>query len=213
MAIQSAAAILVVLYFNIESVREASAWIGESKTKSGLLGAFVAGFIAGGCVPELAKWATGKLKSWGRKDWGRLVWAGFVYGIVGILVDILYRLQAIWFGHGNDLGTVAIKVAVDMTAFTLLISFPVAASLFAWWREGFRMSFWREAFSWRFYRDEILSKVPLGWSFWIPILALTYALPLPLQFPFAMLAEAAWSVLFVFMILGGSEERAGSGGP
>lgn len=200
MLIQAAAIALVVLYFNSESVRTWSEWIAATKVKSGLLGAFIAGGIAGGFIPELAKLATGRVKKFDQKHTIGVLWAAFVYGLVGITVDLLYKAQAVWFGTGNDVGTLAIKVFVDMTAFTMLVSFPLAASLFAWWREGFKWSFWKGAFTWNFYKTEIASKLPIGWAFWIPILTCTYALPLNLQFPFAILAEAAWSVLFVFMM-------------
>ncbi|MBW7929038.1 MAG: hypothetical protein H3C58_13330, partial [Fimbriimonadaceae bacterium] len=41
------------------------------------------------------------------------------------------------------------------------------------------------------------------WAFWIPILICVYSLPANLQFVFALLAEAAWSILFVFIATNG----------
>lgn len=160
--------------------------------------AFLAGAMAGGAIAEGAKLLTKRAKF----DFGRTVWVGVVYGIIGMLVDILYQCQAQWFGHGNDIFTLSRKMAFDMFIFTPFLSFPLATSLIGWWKDGFTTTFWQRALTWKYYRSEVVPTMPLGWVYWIPVVLLTYALPLPVQFPFAILAEAAWCVMFVFMIAG-----------
>ncbi|MBL8059575.1 MAG: hypothetical protein JNK63_02535 [Chthonomonas sp.] len=196
--IQVAAAFLVWAYHNLANVQDLARAIGESKTKGGLPAAFLAGFIAGAVVAEAAKLVTKRATFNGV----RLLWVGFVYGVVGILIDLLYRFQAHWFGHGTDIGTLTTKMLVDMLIFSPFLSFPFASAMFGWWKAGFKSSFWKRALTWAYYRDEVLPTLPLGWAFWVPMVYLTYSLPLALQFPFSMLAEAAWCVLFVFMVAG-----------
>ena len=196
--IQVAAGFLVWAYYNVLPIQDWARWVGVAKSAGGLPAAFGAGFVAGGIVAEMAKLVTGRA----RFDLGRSLWVGIVYGVIGILVDLLYGLQAQMFGHGTDLGTLTMKMSFDMLVFTPFLSFPLAGALFAWRKSGYRMSFWRVALRWSFYRDEIAPTMPLGWAYWVPMVYLTYALPLALQFPFSMLAEAAWSVLFVFMVAG-----------
>ncbi len=193
---------LVVFYFQTEAVRQFAHTIGEAKVRGGLPFAFVAGAIAGGLIPEIAKLVTGKLRRYDRHLVGKALWAGVVYGIVGIQVSLLYDAQALWFGTSTDLGTLTLKTVVDMLTFTPFISIPTAAALFSWWKHDFDWSYWRTMLSWSFYKKEVLTAIPLCWAYWIPILYCTYALPTDLQFPFAILAESAWSVLFVFLVVG-----------
>ena len=162
------------------------------------MAAFAAGFVAGAVVAEAAKLITKRATF----DHGRVLWVGFVYGVVGILIDLLYHYQAEWFGHGTDPQTLTMKMLVDMLIFSPFISFPFATAMFGWWKAGFKASFWKRALTWAFYRDGVAPTLPLGWAFWVPVVLLAYSLPLPLQFPFSMLAEAAWCVLFVFMVAG-----------
>jgi len=208
--IQAAAALLVFAYFRSDGVRAWADGVGALKLASGLSGAFVAGFLAGGLLPEIAKAVTGRLRSFSRAELVRATWTGVVYGLVAICVDLLYVGQAVWFGHGRDAATLTMKTAVDMLIFSPFVSIPLATYLLGWWQSGFRARFWRRAFTFRFYREEVLGAMPLCWAYWVPILLLTYALPLPIQFPFAILAESAWSIVFVFFVVdrGGAPEVA-----
>ncbi|MBX3096756.1 MAG: hypothetical protein KF812_07835 [Fimbriimonadaceae bacterium] len=199
--IQTAAATLIFAYFNNDSVRTVAAQIGAFKVQSGLLGAFVAGLIGGGIVPEIARVFTGKTKRLDAENLIRIGSTAFTYGVVGIQVDLLYNYQAVWFGQGNDAVTLLQKTAVDMLLFSPLLSIPTATYLLGWWQSSFSRRYWAKALTWKFFRDECLGAMPLCWSYWIPILLLTYALPLPLQFPFAILAESAWSIVFVLLVV------------
>lgn len=198
--IQSVGAILVASYFLSEAVRVFAQQIAEVKQAGGVPFAFLAGYVAGGLLPEIAKFITGRRHRYSRTHVVRVLWTGFVYGLIGILIFFLYDLQGKWFGNGNDLVTLTLKTAVDMGIFTPLVSVPMAAALFAWWKAGFDWEFWKRVFTLKFYQEEVVSKLPLCWAYWTPFLYLTYALPIDLQFPFAIVAESAWSILFVFMV-------------
>lgn len=195
--LQVSAVLVVVWYFRSPGLQAFARQVGQWKTAGGLPFAFLAGAIAGGAMPVLALIATRKFTG----DWGRAVWSGLVYGIIGIFVDLLYLLLGQWIGRGNEYPVVATKVAIDMFVFSPFLSIPTAAFLFAWWREKLRGSYFKDALSRRFYVDEVLKALPLTWAFWIPMLCCIYVLPVPIQFPFAMLIEAAWSVLFVTLKL------------
>jgi hypothetical protein len=49
------------------------------------------------------------------------------------------------------------------------------------------------------YRDRVFPALIPCWVFWIPVLFCVYAFPPNLQLPFAFLAEAAWSMIVVFV--------------
>jgi hypothetical protein len=204
--IQVFAAVLVVLYYQNEGMRQGAKALENVKVAGGLPFAFLSGAVAGGLIPELAKLITGRLK---KLDTGWLRDTAFnalVYGLIGMLVDVFYKQQAIWFGNGNDATTLFLKTIVDMIPFTMFLSIPFAISLFEWRKLGFQglVGGYRHGF----YRHKVIPALIPCWAFWVPILICCYALPLNLQFPFAMLAEAAWSIMFVFIATGRGADGA-----
>lgn len=198
-AIQAVAVALVVLYYQNEALRQACETLVHWKLAGGFGFTILAGFIAGGVIPEIAKIATGQVKRFDSNWLRAAIFTGFVYAIIGIEVDLLYRAQSKVFGDSIDLGTLSIKTAVDMFLFSPFLSIPTAVSLFEWRRHRFKFKALASEWSWTFYKNKIIPALIPCWAFWIPILYCTYAMPPNLQFSFAMLAEAAWSILFVFV--------------
>lgn len=204
--IQVVAAALVVAYYQSPALRaiaeEPAAW----KARYGFLFSFVGGFVAGGLVAELAKAATGRIERFDRAWLGLTVFVGTAYGLTGIQVDLLFLVQAKIFGHGTDWQTLLCKMVADMGIFAPFISMPFMISLFEWRAGHYSLrnlvQVWRSGF----YRTKVLPTLIPCWSFWIPMVLCTYSLPLKLQLPFALLGEAAWSVLFVFIALDVVEE-------
>jgi hypothetical protein len=200
LVIQAVAVVIIVAYFNHQGVREWTEGIQDAKVRGGYPFAFVVGMIAGGVFPELARLLSGKVRRYDRAHLIHVLWSGFVFGIVGLEVDAFYQLLAFWFGGGTDVRTLMTKVTLDMGLFSPLLCIPTATLLVGWWQAGFGGAYWRRAFTLDYFKKEVWNVMPMCWSYWIPILICCYALPLNLQFPFAMLAESAWSVVFVFFV-------------
>jgi hypothetical protein len=197
--IQVAAVTLAVAYQLNAGLRDGLAAVADFKVRGGLLFAFGAGAMAGGLIPEIAKAVTHRTKQFDRAWLGSALFNAFVYGLVGVEVVVFYSLQTAWFGPGNSLGTLAIKTAVDMFLFSPTLSIPTAVAAYAWRSSGFawpRLS-WRTFLE--FYAEKIVPPLILCWVFWIPVLFCVYSLAPDLQFPFSTLAEAAWSMVFVFV--------------
>ena len=155
---------------------------------------------AGGAVPELAKFLLRRIPRFDRPWLASSAYNALVYGVVGVQIDLFYQLQAIVFGAGNEPATLIVKTAVDMGLFTTVLSIPTAVLLYTWKRRDFRFDGWRSAFTRRFYATQIWPTLIPCWAFWIPVLFCVYAMPSNLQFCFAVLAEAAWSMVFVFLV-------------
>lgn len=198
--IQGAAAALVISYFNSEAVRNVARSIAEFKAGQGLGFVFLTGVVAGSVIPEIVKFVVRMKPDPNSRRLVGFLWPAVVYGLLAVLVDLLYRLQALMFGAEATPVVVASKILVDMLVFTTLVSMPFCVGLLTWWRRGFARSFWREAFTKRFYATEIVASLPLCWSYWLPTLVMVYSLPLDLQFPFAMLMQSAFSILLVFFV-------------
>jgi len=159
--------------------------------------AFAAGFIAGGVVPEIAKAATRRLRKIDRKWLNQTLFNGLVYGIVAVQVDLFYQLQNFLFGGGRNVATLIIETAVDMFIFAPLLSIPTAVAMFEW--RSRRWAGVGRLFRWEGYVAKVVPALIPAWAFWIPMLFCVYAMPPDLQFCLAILAEAAWSILFVFI--------------
>lgn len=196
-AIQLVALGLVFLYFTNPGFHAAMRSLAQFKTDSGILFVFLTGCIAGGVLPEAAKLIAGKLRKFDRAWMGQMLFNSLVYGIVGVEIDLFYRFQAFLFGTGTDALTLAIKTAFDMFVFAPLVAIPTAVGMFEW-----RARKWagvRRLLTVEGYIEKVLPAQIPAWAFFIPILFCVYSMPSDLQFCLAMLAEAAWSILFVFI--------------
>jgi len=196
--IQLSAVALLASYFRLPAFQAWCDDIGELKRAGGLVAAFFAGALAGGVVPEIAKFLSAKLRRLDRKWLLAMLYVAAVYGVIGVTIDLLYSGLADIFGHDNGFWTVVKKVAIDMLLYSPFFSIPFATALFRYQRLGYRWNALRTELRDAFYVRHVTPGLILCWSFWIPILVLTYSLPTSIQFPFAMLAESAWSVVFVF---------------
>lgn len=199
LVVQVLAIALVFAYYRSEAMQSVAHTLSVWKKEGGLVAAFVAGYFAGGCLPEVAKALAGRLRKLDRAWLGKAAFTGFVYGIIGIEVDVFYRLQAVIFGDGTDLGTLAIKTGVDMALFATLIAIPTTVFLFDWRRAGFSLRALSRELRAVWYRDRVLPALIPNWAFWTPVLFCVYAMPTDLQFVFAVVMEAAWSLVFVFI--------------
>ena len=197
--IQAVALAIVIVYYQSFAIRSSFAGIASAKVRYGLPFAFAIGFAAGGVIPEIAKLLTGKVNRANSAWIAHSSFNGFVYGVIGILVDIFYRLQADLFGATPNLTVVLLKTTVDMLVFSPLLSIPLATFLLAWRRHKFKSGLVFQAGFSNFYKQEVLAGLIPCWAFWTPVLLCTYSLPVNLQLVFAMLAEAAWSIVFVFI--------------
>ncbi len=197
LAIQAASVAIVLIYYRFTPLQDALASLSEWKVAGGLAFAAIGGAVAGGLIPEVAKLATGRLRNLGRKWQADTAFNAFVYAVVGVEVDLFYQAQARWFGNGVDFSTLATKVLVDMSFFATVVSIPTAVLLFDWRKLGAREL--RTRLTSTYYRDKIVPSLVPCWAFWFPVCFSVYAMPVNLQYCLSILAEAAWSILFVFI--------------
>jgi hypothetical protein len=199
LAIQLAMFGLVASYYNLEAVRNIAEVVAQWKVAGGLLFSFIVGAFAGGLIPECAKLLTGRLRSLNAKWAKDSMFNALVYGVVGAQVDLFYRLQSFMWGDSTAIPMLLWKTFIDMAFFSTLVSMPTAVLLFEWRKAGFKISQTiRQPFG-EFYLQKVVPTVLPAWAFWTPVLLGVYAMPLNLQLPLSMLAEAAWSIVFVFI--------------
>jgi len=197
--IQSAAVALGLAYRFSDVVRSACVVLAHWKTAGGLPFAAITSAVAGGLLPEIAKGLVGRGPVGDRaRVWRDLIFNGSFFAVNGVLVDGMYRTLARVVGNDARVSTIAAKVAFDQFAFTPIVM-TVATVLFLLRERGWSWGRTRPALRRGFVATRVMPLLVPCWCFWIPIVAIVYALPGPLQFLMFAFALAAWSLIMVFI--------------
>jgi hypothetical protein len=196
--IQASAALVAIAYWASGPFRAAAAQAAAWKTSGGLLAAAALTAVAGGILPEVAKLVADRGKSSLRGRGGEIAFNMAFFALDGLVIDPLYRGEAVLFGRDTLIHTVVEKVAFDQFVFTPLWSTAIVL-LFLWRQRGYSLAATRPALRRGFYRTRVLPLLVPNWLFWIPMVSIIYALPVPLQFLLFVPALAAWSLIMVFI--------------
>src|SRR3982750_2634669 len=94
--IQSAAVLLVVAYHVSQTVRDGCAAGAAWKAAGGLAFAAATGAIAGGVLPEIAKWLVDRRARDGRA--GAMLFNIAFFAVNGVVIDRFYSFEARLFG-------------------------------------------------------------------------------------------------------------------
>jgi hypothetical protein len=196
--IQASAALVAIAYHASAPFREACALAAAWKAAGGLPVAAGLTAAAGGILPELAKLLADRGRSTLRGRGGEILFNTAFFALDGVVIDLLYRGEATLFGREALLRTVVEKVAFDQFVFSPLWSVAIVV-LFLWRQRGYSVAATRLALRGGLYRARVLPLVVPNWLFWIPMVSIIYALPVPLQFLLFVPALGAWSLIMVFI--------------
>ena len=197
--IQGVAVGLVVGYYNSASIRSACASLADLKAAGGLPFAALSAAVAGALMPEVARLLADRRRGALRARLPRIAFNLGFFAFNGVVIDGFYRLAARLFGDGTDARTILVKAAFDQFVFNP-VWLPLIVALYLWRQNAFRLgATWRLIRGGGFYRSRVLPLMLPSWCFWIPMVVVIYALPVPLQFLLFVLALAAWSLIMVFI--------------
>ena len=197
--IQMAMVAIVLTYYFWQPTRDWLARLAEFKRQGGYLFSLVSGMLAGGLLPELLTVAVFQRWRIRRENVSSLVFGICFWGFMGMVVDAIYRVQAVMFGVQVDFATVLKKTLVDQFIITPLITIPLTVVIFEWKHQGYCFDGLFRVFSRRFYKQKILPAIISGLGFWLPIVILIYCLPPLLQFPMFTLALTLWVMIFTWI--------------
>lgn len=146
-------------------------------------------------VPEIAKKIT---KSESKPlTWKDLVLRMTYFALVGLSVDYLYQLMGHYYGQGPHFDVIAKKFLTDMFVYSPLVSMPLGALTFLYQDSDFS---WRRTVQ-ALREGEFLKRMmPLlvtCWMYFGPVTIAMYSLPVELNYPVAMAANAAWGIIVV----------------
>ena len=197
--LQSLLLVFFSLYIAHEGTRRFLGDVAHVKQEAGYAFSFFSYAVAGGVLPELLRIAFFQSGKTTRRNLWLLLTAAPFWGGMGMLIDLLYRLQAVWFGNGHDWLTLLCKVSVDQFLFSPFLSAPLIVGWFLLRDEGFRPSAFRKIFCAEFVCEKVFPVAVAGWCVWIPGVLLVYFMPPLLQIPVAVFIQVFWVLLFTTM--------------
>jgi hypothetical protein len=173
--------------------------LAHYKEQHGLTFVVIAAILAGAILPELfviGFFQGGRVH---RQNFRNLAFTVPTWAVDGILVDLMYRWNAIWFGDVATVQVVLAKILVDQLGYNPFIAAPCEVLVYEWKNEGFSWASVRRALTWDHYREKIVPTLLATWAVWAPLMAIIYALPFPLQFPLFSIALSFWVLLLTYM--------------
>lgn len=198
LVLQFFAGMILVVYFLVPSTRMYFDFLGQLKHQYGYFYSCVATALFGGVIPFVYLLLSGKL-SLVRSRAAAGLFYGVFWGLKGMEVDLFYRFQSTWFGSGNDLATLATKVAVDQFIYSALWAAPTITLSYLWMESGFDLKVWWRKLDAKFVVQKLPTVIISNWLVWIPAVSVIYAMPIELQIPLFNLVLCFWVLLLAVL--------------
>ena len=197
LVLQALALALLLGYYRWAPAHEWLERLLRLKLAWGVAYSFLAGALFAGLLPRLVlRW----MGQGGRRFAVEVAFACVFWGWRSVEVDLMYRLQAHWFGATADWPTVLAKTAFDQLLYSPLWAVPEIALAFEWKDAGFS---WRATRA-RLDRDFFTLRLPaamLGNAMvWLPAVIAIYFLPTALQLPVSNLVGSFWVLLMIVLL-------------
>lgn len=206
--VQIAMLAVVLGYYFYPPTRGWLDFMARLKAEWGFVYSAGAAVIAGALLPELLKIVVFQKGRVEKSNAVNLIYTIPFWGIMAITVDVLYRLQGIWFGTDVTFAVVVKKVLFDQFVFSPWFSGPLSVWFYDFKNNGRNATPPREFFSWGYYREKVLPVMIATWCVWIPVVSLLYSLPALLQIPVYILALTLWVMIFTWMNEGEGEDES-----
>ena len=188
---------LLVAYYRWAPAHELLDRLLRLKLAWGVVYSFLAGALFAGLLPRL-------VLRWMGRDTGRLpvelAFAVAFWGWRSVEVDLMYRLQAHWFGAAADWPTVLCKTAFDQLVYSPLWAVPEIALAFAWKDAGFSWRVARSHLDRAFFSERLPAAVVGNAKVWLPAVIAIYFLPTALQLPVSNLVGSFWVLLMIVLL-------------
>lgn len=197
--LQGAMLALLVGYYTTPALAHALGALAELRRAHGLAFILISSIIAGALVPELFVIFFFQGGAFRKENLRNLAFTLPTWAMDGVLVDWMYRLNALWFGDVVTAGALVAKICVDQFGYNPFIAAPLEVLIYEWKNEGFSWASVRRALTWEHYKDKIVPTLLATWAVWMPLMAIIYALPLALQFPLFAIALTFWVLILTYM--------------
>ncbi|MEM6750683.1 MAG: hypothetical protein AAF612_09455 [Planctomycetota bacterium] len=186
------------LYFGTAFGRAAFGQVAAVREAVGLWYALVATALAGGVLPWVVFWLRPSTRPLATK--GRLLFLALFWAERGVEVHFLYAGLAALLGHGADAGTIAAKIALDMSFYAALWATPTTLLAYQCFEGKAVLPVLRRALTRAWWWTEALPMFMANLTVWLPAVAMIYSLDLALQLPMQNLVLCFWSLMMVFLL-------------
>lgn len=196
-----------IAYFYLPAFRQALMSLASLKEHWGLLFSFVGTSLASSLLPEILRpLLPPSARTAGESPLtSRLLFALPFWGLIGMQVDLFYRLQFLIFGPSDRLTVIAAKVFVDAFVYCPLLAMPEAVCVFLWKDHHYTHHGFKGWTPVRFYVLRIFPVLVANWMVWIPVVSVIYSLPAPLGIPLFIMAQSFWVMVFTTLSARGRE--------
>jgi len=189
---------LAAAYCWIPPIHRVLTHLGDLKERWGLLFSFLGTALASSLLPEILRLLLPESARPAREPalTSRLLFAVPFWGLIGMQVDLFYRLQFLMFGPSDSLSVIVTKVLARCLSLLSpagdargCLRLPLARSLLY----PSRVPGWTPL---RFYALKIFPVLMTNWMVWIPVVSVIYSLPAALGIPLFIIAQAFWVMVF-----------------
>ena len=196
MVLWGVGSVLVALYHQVETVAQALDIVGEFKLRYSPWFAMLSTALFGSLIPWMVQ-----LFFLGEEDrqpaW-QVPLLFLFWCLQGWEVDWLYRIQAMIFGSGIDLVTIAQKTMVDQFVWVPFLGVPQVVLGYLFIENKCSLASCRKALERKSFLARTIPLVIATWIVWIPAVSLIYLFPLALQLPLMNLILAMWCLILTF---------------
>lgn len=186
---------LVVGYYQVDVVHRALSWVGEWQVRLDLAFAIPSTAIFGGVLPLIFR----RIFLGEQSTCGDFVFQVLFWGVMGLEVNLLYKMQAALFGESATWQSILPKVIVDQFVYVPLNAVPSMILGYLWKSCGYSLEQTRAALARRGYWERSVPLMISNWGVWIPAVVIIYSFPLALQVPLQNLILTIWVMLVIFM--------------
>jgi hypothetical protein len=197
--LQVAMLALLIAYYSSSKFAALLDLVAHYKEEHTIPFVIAAGILSGAVLPELFVVYYFQKGRWAKQNGRNLAFTVPTWAIDAVLVNLMYRANAIWFGTAVSFPVVVAKICVDQFGYNPFFAAPAEVLVYEWKNEGISARSLGRSFTWRHYRDKIVPTLLATWAVWGPLMAIIYSLPYPVQFPLFSLALTFWVLLLTYM--------------
>jgi len=202
--------VIALAYFLHPGARHFLEHLALLKGHLGLLFSFLGTSLASSLLPELlTPLLVRPHRTTGPGLLERLLFSIPFWGLIGMQVDLFYRLQYMLFGPTVGMFTLVTKVLVDAFLYCPLLAIPQAVCVILWRDHGYSFRGFAGHRPADFYALKVFPVLMANWMVWIPVVCVIYSLPPPLGIPLFIIAQSFWVMVFSTMSARRLESTAG----
>jgi hypothetical protein len=200
--LQAIMAGMALAYLFHPSSRSAFEELAILRSAWGLIFSFIGTSFASSIFPEVLRLLLPKTDQLNAPDLrARLLFGIPFWGLIGMQVDLFYRLQYFLFGPSDTIPIIAQKVFVDAFVYCPLLAMPQAVCAFIWRDHGFSFHGFHGHRPLPFYALRVFPVLMANWMVWIPLVCIIYSLPPALGIPFFIVAQSFWVMVFTTLAM------------